>query len=290
MGAWLLALIFVPILSRAESVDLPALGLTIQDLPVNATRPQVTALGDGVRATVQVGTASLSISRLADPLLAGDVRDPQFRKAQAVYFREDPKAYGAASSISGHDAWTSYLQSDLGGGQFTYFVESRVIVDQHLYAISVRAADGPERPADFDAAVKMMAHLSFTPADEAAVRSLGTPAGLLYMPPSRPMPVLAWYTWNGGTVDLEFSIDGRGRVRDVKDIYASSRDLIGQAEAQFHHAVYNVDPAWESKGYDKLRFVVEFHFAVRKRCPGPDPVATHDARAQDTVVVCKTGF
>jgi hypothetical protein len=289
--AGLLALAVCPLVGWAESVDIPALGATIQDLPVLATKPQVFAQGDGVKATVQVGTASLVISRLTDPLLTGDVRDPQYRKARATYFREDRKAYAAASSIGGHDSWTFYLQSELGKGRIRYSCESYVIVDQHLYTISAWASGGPEKPADFDAAVNIMAHLSFAPPDEAAVRGLGPPTGLLHLPATRPMsPVLWSRPWYAGVVDLEYSIDGQGRVRDIKETYNSRRDLISQAEAQLRKAGYTVDSTWEQKGYDKLRFVIELQFVVSPHCPNLGlQTPAHDPRAQETVVTCVTG-
>lgn len=73
-----------------------------------------------------------------------------------------------------------------------------------------------------------------------------------------------------GAVDVEFSINGHGNVRDLKQIYAAHQGLAQEIPEYLAHGVFRVPPNWEQMGFDKRRFVMEFQFWVKSpgtTCP-----------------------
>jgi TonB-like protein len=68
-----------------------------------------------------------------------------------------------------------------------------------------------------------------------------------------------------GVVDLEFSIDGKGRARDVQEIYAATHDLGAGARLMRTETEFHLSAGWEDKGYQKLRFTFEVHYSLARR-------------------------
>lgn len=67
-----------------------------------------------------------------------------------------------------------------------------------------------------------------------------------------------------GVVDLEFTIDGKGRARDVQEIYAAASDLAANARSLLADTHFYLSPGWEEKGYQKLRFTLEAHYSLAR--------------------------
>jgi hypothetical protein len=99
-----------PVTVCAETFDIPEVGVRLPNLPAGTSKPQVSAHVDGYSAGLHVGTATLSIARVEEPVPAGsDVADGSYRTAQQASFNEDlgPKVHSEATSVNDHPAWTN---------------------------------------------------------------------------------------------------------------------------------------------------------------------------------------
>lgn len=112
------------------------------------------------------------------------------------------------------------------------------------------------------------------------------------MPKWQLRPNVDWYPpaaqrrGEQGVVDMEFGIDGTGHVRDVQQTFAVSDTLGKAARALLQSLTYRVNPSWEVKGYQTLRFNLEVQFlltGIDAHCPGALPPRVPAAEA---VVVC----
>jgi hypothetical protein len=89
-----------------------------------------------------------------------------------------------------------------------------------------------------------------------------------------------------GIVDVEFSIDGKGHARDIKQTYATSLALAKGVLAELQAGVFRVPASWEANGSQDLRFTQEFQFsfaAPGQRCPDASEPHIPDA---DVVQIC----
>jgi hypothetical protein len=161
---WLVLLLW-PLVSLANEVDIPELGIRMTILPEAATRPQVSARTGGHEATTHLGAATLSIYREDDPVSAGsDVADPNYRAILDGKFGGpvESKDQGAPTGVGGHSGWTVVdLREPNRSSQGGYTCITYVIVDQHLYRLTVSAGATDPRPPEFDALVRALSGITF---------------------------------------------------------------------------------------------------------------------------------
>jgi hypothetical protein len=65
-----------------------------------------------------------------------------------------------------------------------------------------------------------------------------------------------------GIVSPEFSIAGKGHAQDLQRSYAEAGDPATSAQTMLQRAAFRVGPGWEARGYEKLRFAMEFQFSI----------------------------
>lgn len=285
-----------PIASYAGGIDIPQLGvhigISIVQAPDNAPiTPQVIRRFDGYEAILPLGIATLEIARVDDPVpLGGDIRNAAFRAIQQAEFYEQPDltAHEQATTVAGRDAWS--ITTVRSGGPLTvnYRCVTYTIVDQHLYRLVAYATGNDKRPPDYETAVRVMAALTFVPLDQSSLPDTGTVTGLLKMPKPQISknrdfyPPPAKRRGEEGVVDIEYSIDSKGRVRDIKETSSASRTLQEAAQVFLTSATFKVKPSWEEDGYQKLRFTTEVQFWLG-RCPRNSPAHTLGA---ELVTIC----
>jgi hypothetical protein len=262
-----------PVANYHKIIEIPELGIHMSGVPDAVAPPEVLRRLDGYQGTLHFGTATLTIARLDDPVLAGsEVTDAAYRRIQQVAFDEDlgPKAHGEATAIDGHAAWTTFSARRTGYdgtlGQYTCITYA--IVDQHLYRFVTNATGGDTRPPDFDAAVRAMSELTFGAIDRSAAHNDTPPFGLLTMPKFHPAVNVDWYPPTAkrrreeAIIGLEYRIDREGHPKDVHTTYGESRELGASAQAMLQSATFRVGPSWEERGYQKLRFAMEVQFSI----------------------------
>ena len=161
----LAAVVLWPLAAYANDVDVPELGVRLATLPSGVTQPQVTQRPAGYDAVMRLGLATLEIFREDDPAPPGsDVADPRYRAVLDRRYRGgvESKTLGAPTSLGGHNAWTVVDAREDGSSDVTHYTcLSYVIVDQHLYRLSVTADGSPGRPPEFDTVVKALSGVSF---------------------------------------------------------------------------------------------------------------------------------
>lgn len=161
--AWLALLLLWPLTAAAGEVELPELAVRLTALPVGAGKPEVTQSAAGYEATTHVGAAALRIMRESEPVPAGsDVAEPNYRAALDAKFDSsiDSKTHGAPTAVGGHSAWT-VVEARESGSATVYTCVTYVIVDQHLYRLSVSATGERGRPPEFDSLVQAMSGVRF---------------------------------------------------------------------------------------------------------------------------------
>jgi len=161
----LAAVVLWPLAAYANDVDVPELGVRLATLPSGVTQPQVTQRPAGYDAVMRLGLATLEIFREEDPAPPGsDVADPRYRALLDRRYRGgvESKTLGAPTSLGGHSAWTVVDAREDSSSDVTHYTcLSYVIVDQHLYRLSVTADGSPGRPPEFDTVVKALSGVSF---------------------------------------------------------------------------------------------------------------------------------
>jgi len=164
------ALLLWPLMSLASDVDAPELGLRLTGLPSSAATTPVTEQPGGHALTTSVGPAVLTVYREDRPAPAGsDVASPAYRatldaKFEAFSGGVDSVTKGAPTSLGGRSAWTVVdARGASHSGGTLYVCVSYVIVDQHLYRLTVSATGHDGRPPEFDALVKALSGISFSP-------------------------------------------------------------------------------------------------------------------------------
>jgi hypothetical protein len=269
IAAAVLLLPICPFVAYASGIDIPELGVHIAQLPDGAKPPQLIRRHDGYLAIVRIGQATLTIARVDEPLLAeSDLGNADIRAAQRAEFYEPPdlKTQEHAVTIAGHEAWTTLTATGRGWGTVYYRCITYTVVDQHLYRFLADAtSEDKTRPPDFDAAVRVMSQLTFTPVDRSSAQRAKTATGLLKMPaaeiPGRDAVSLSAVALGlPGVVDLEYSIDGKGRVQDLRETYSESPRLALAAEELLKSATFPVNSRWETDGHRTLRFTTEVQF------------------------------
>jgi TonB family protein len=162
------------------------------------------------------------------------------------------------------------------------------IVDQHLYRLVAYATGEDTIPPDYEAAVRVISELTFEPVDRSSLRTAGAAAGLLKMPHAQISSSVDFYPPSAklrgveGVVDLEYGIDGKGHVRDLRGTYSASQTLQDAAQALLRSTTFQVKPNWEADDYQKLRFTTEVQFWLG-RCPRNFPARTVGA---EVITIC----
>jgi len=283
-----------PVVIHAAEIPLPELGIRLANLPVDAEKPEVKRRIDGYTAMLHIGKATLEIDRLDDAVPSGsDIRNDTFRASQEAGFPfPPPHVRGQASVIDGRSAWTSIsaLRSGAAGATVAYTSITYALVDAHLYRFKAMGWGGDTPPPDFVAAVRAMSDLTFATVDRSAVAESEPPSGLVKMPYFWPSskdyyPAAARRRGDTGVVNFEFSIDGKGHARDVRQIYTATGDLAAGARALLMDIQFHLPPDWENKGYQKLSFPFEVHYALWE---SGHPCAELPLRVPDAqlVVIC----
>jgi hypothetical protein len=162
---WPLLLLW-PLAASADGVDVPALGLSIASLPEGTSDPQVAELPGGYQMTVRLDKAVLRIYRESAPVPSGsDVADPDYRASLDAKFHEqvESRGQGAPTALGGHGAWMVVEATPAEPPAATaYTCVTYVIVDGHLYQMTVHASGDP-RPPEFDGLVKALSGIKFEP-------------------------------------------------------------------------------------------------------------------------------
>jgi len=283
-----------PVVIHAAEIPLPELGIRLVNLPVDVEKPEMKRRIDGYTAMLHIGKATLEIDRLDDTVPSGgDIRNDTFRASQEAGFPfPPPHVRGQASVIDGRDAWTSTsaFRSGAAGATVAYTSITYALVDAHLYRFKAMGWGGDLPPPDFVAAVRTMSDLTFSTVDRSAVAESEPPSGLIKMPYFWPSskdycPAAARRRGDTGVVNFEFSIDGKGHARDVRQIYTATGDLAAGARALLMDIQFHLPPDWENKGYQKLSFPFEVHYALWE---SGHPCAELPLRVPDAqlVVIC----
>lgn len=284
----------LPLATQAADIAIPELGIRIANLPGGAARPEVKARIDGYTATLHIGTGTLRIDRMEETVPSGsDIKNASFRATQEAGFDEHifSNAKGQPTVIGGHDAWTTTTGVRFPEAGVKYSSSTYAIVDQHLYRFVATAwwkRDGV--PPDFLSAMQGLSNVTFVPIDRSSVPSDRSPSGLVKMPHFLPSdndyyPDIARRRSETGVVDLEYSIDGKGRARDVQELYAATHDLGAGARLMLTEQRFHPSPGWEDKGYQNLRFTVEVHYSLARRGSGCEELPTRVPDAE-LVVIC----
>jgi hypothetical protein len=286
-----------PVVTRAAEMAIPELGIHLVDMPVGVEKPGMKRRVDGCTATLHIGTATLKIDRFEEAVPSGsDIKNETFRAAQEPpSYALHPHARGQATTVDGHAAWTSTFAFNAGapgGKDVLYTSVTYALVDQHLYSFAAREVGGDTPPSDFVAAVRAISDLTFSAVDRSAMSDSEPPSGLIRMPYFDPStkdwyPAAAKRRRETGVVDLEFSLDGRGRARDVQQIYAATDELGASSRSLLTDVTFHLAPGWEAKGYQKLRFTIEVQYLLTGSghpC-APPPVRVPDAQQ---VVICSS--
>ena len=158
---WPLLVLLWPLAVHADDADVPALGLRIAALPDGSSAAVVAQVAGGDQMSVQLDKATLTIFRASAPEPEGsDVASPAYRASLDARFNErlDSKDRGAPTALDGHGAWTVVE----AGPASAYVCVTYVIVDHHLYRMTVNATGDP-RPPEFDGLVKALSSITFQP-------------------------------------------------------------------------------------------------------------------------------
>lgn len=281
-------LLLQPVIGYGTEVDIPEIGVRLTNLPEGATKSKLFQRLDAYSISVQIGGVPLSIMRLEDEVPVGvTLTDAAYRTALQENFGDDlgPKSHSQATSISGNTAWTMFSAvQPIPAPVVDYTCITYVIANNHPYRLrvyteAIYASHAPiTRPPDFDAAVKAMSHITFGPVTRPPPSPDSTRLKfprMITKPRADLYPDAARARNEEGVVDVEFTIDGKGHARDVKQIYESSPRLGSQIPAYLKGAEFRVPANWEQSGLQSSWFTLEFEFALGtppKGCGGsPEP-------------------
>lgn len=285
-----------PVALHAAEISIPELGVELVDVPVGVERPEMKRRFDGYTATLHFGKATLRIDRFDEEVPSGsDIKSASFRATQEPpSYTLHPHARGQATTINGHDAWTSAFSLPDGapGSHLVgYTSVTYALVDQHVYSLAAYGSGADAPPSDFLAAVRAISGLRFVSVDRSAVSDSEPRSGLIRMPYFDPSskdycPAASKRRDETGVVDLKFSIDGKGQARDVEQIHAATEDLETSARSLLTDVKFHLASGWEDKGYQKLRFTIEIKYVVRGSSPPGGKESPPSVSDLQVVVVC----
>lgn len=270
IGALAATACLAPLACLAGEAELPELGITVRDLPELVAKPTVRERPQGYEASASfAATTSLNVYRQDESVTPGSLGDASYRATVLAPLGEpqDWKDKGTMTSIGSHEAWISLHVTRLGpmsANRITLYT----IVDQYRYRIIVTAM-GSKPPAEFDAVVKaVLSSAAFEP-----VRRPVEPEWLAAEHPDRiprfvPGEFVSLYPppsirrGEQGAIDVEFSIDDRGRATGLKLVKSAYSDLGERLPEYFEQRVFKVPRDWEQTGSDRRRFTKEFLFTL----------------------------
>lgn len=139
-------------------------------LPDVATTPEVVHRDGGYVLSLHYYTALLTVYRDDAPVApASDVASPAYRTALDNRFRDNLQlqSEGAPTSIGGVSGWTVVRAAPAQrgadpAGPTHYLCLTYVIVQRHLYRLSVTADGTDHRPPEFDGLVRLLSRIRFT--------------------------------------------------------------------------------------------------------------------------------
>ncbi|HYM41776.1 MAG TPA: energy transducer TonB [Steroidobacteraceae bacterium] len=280
-------------LAAAERLDIPELGVRIPDLPARATALKVVDKLVGYSASFRVGRVHAGVLWLSDPVpTEATVTDRRYRRSVRDYLFDNIHHGGheEATSIAGVDAWSNCGAESFGGPDVQWHCTYYLISDQHLYRLLVNATS-PKKPAEFDAVVRALYGMSFGPI-QSPIGSDGQPRTMPREPLFKAEQMAhEWYPDRArnhreeGVVDVEYSIDGRGRPQDLRVTSAASADLRSAAADFVRMVIFRVPSGWESSTSRGLRFTFEAQFSIAP-CHFPGDPRVADATL---VTICASG-
>lgn len=290
----LTALLLAPFASHANEVELPELGLRVIGLPSGIATPQVNERPAGYDATIDFGAGTfISIYRQEKPVSPGSLLDADYRKSLLtnVDAAKDVRSAGKIISVGGHDAWM-VIDAHVPNLLQIHACALYVVVDEHVYQMLISALAQKSRFMVF--VNDLVARVTFEPIRRADAPGAASPRDANETPRFLPGRFVTLYPapslrrGEQGAVDVEFSIDGQGNVRDLKQTYAAYRGLAQEVQEYLARGMFRVPPEWEQTESDKRRFVMEFQFMLvppGSTCPArPDPPRVPAAKV---VSVCE---
>jgi hypothetical protein len=263
IGALVATGCLLPLTCVASEVELPELGITVSDLPELVAKPTADERPRGYEAIARFrANVTLTVYRQDDSVTPGSLEDGGYRAAVLAPLGQpqDWKDKGRVASSGGHEAWITFHEIRLGTVSAANRITLYTVVDQCPYRMIVTAI-GPKPPPEFDAVVAaIQADTAFGP-----IRRSTEPEWTAAEHPDRvprfvrgeliPLyPDSSRRRREQGAVEVEFSIDGRGRVTDLKQVKAAYRDLGERLPEYFDQGLFRVPRDWVETGSDKRRF------------------------------------
>lgn len=286
-----LLLVLLPAVSRADVVEVPELGVKFSALPSGVSPFKVVERAAGYEAMAHLGIFSLSIYRLEEPVPAGaDLRDARYRATleTTLGIRAGSLKQGETRRVGNEQGWTIPRPMTVQIGAATFYSWwIYAIGNQHVYRLSV-SGGGPTAAEEFRSLLEGIYSVAFEPVQRA---ERPAPELAASVPGKMPRfvagvndddlyPSTARRLGEQGPVDIEFSIDSRGHVQDVRQTYAAVHDFSAHAVQALNSGVFRVPTDWEATGSQKLRFTMEFQLSLvgpGQTCPGKQTPRVADA-------------
>ena len=283
-------LLLLPLATFADVIDIPALGVRFTDMPAGVANQSAIERPSGYEWQGRLGAAYLRVYRGDESVSPGStVLDSNYRATLEARHRTPLKSAmgtGTASTVAGRPAWIVRELRSLGQARLCDWL-AYVIVDEHLYTLTVSALGQSGTPPEFDSLVKAMSGVQFEPIQRTPsppFKSGEMPRFLLsgdqfYPPKAKRLD-------EQGVVGVAFSIDGRGHARDLKLLYADAQDLIPSAAEWLEDGIFRVPSNWEETASDKQRFFLELQFRILTgNVPCSHSPSAHNAEAQ-VIAIC----
>jgi hypothetical protein len=285
-----ISLFLLPVASLADVIDIPALGVRFADMPAGVTNQSAIERPHGYEWLGHLGVAFLSVYRDDESVSPGSaVLDSNYRATLDARHRTaltSAERTGAASTLASRPAWIVTEVRSLAQARVCDWL-AYVIVDEHLYTLTVGALSQSGTPSEFDSLVKAMSSVQF----ESIQRTLSPPLRSGEMPRfvssgEQFYPPKARRLNEQGAVGVAFSIDGRGHARDMKLLYADVQDLVPSAAEWLKDGIFRVPSNWEETASDKQRFFLEIQFLiVAGNVPCSRSPSAHNPEAE-VVAIC----
>ena len=290
-----LTFVLASAIANGKQVEIPELGVVLPSAPDKASAPQVEERPNGYAATLQIGMTGLSVYRDDKTVPPNaSLANAAFRNSlqSMPEGKPEPGAKTAMTVVDGHEAWTWVAAHRIGPSPFVaYDCVTFVIVDQHLYRFAANSLARGTRPPEFVSAVETMSSARFEP-----IRRLDPPPPITISdaktgkPPrfvAGPVdfdlyPPAAKVRGEQGLADFEFTIDGQGHARDIKQTYSSGRDLGRDIPHYLENGVFRVPVGWAQAGLENQRYKFEVQYSVIR--PGA-PCTEKPPRAVGAAVI-----
>src|SRR5258708_35310894 len=97
-------------------------------------------------------------------------------------------------------------------------------------------------------------------------------------------PATAAQRHEQGVVNIEFSIDGHGNAKELKQIYATAPAFAATSSTYLKNRKFSVPANWEATGSQTQRFTIEFEYSM----PCPAPNTQPRVPGATVVAICST--